>query len=53
MSKIDVKKLINNDDIKYVYLIPNSLFEDNIQYVLIGDLDTESEDSIFCYSMAD
>ena len=47
---ININKLKNNDDIKYIYLIPNSLFEDNLQYVLIGDIKTEIEDNVCCYS---
>ena len=53
MSNIDVTKLKNNEDIKYIYLIPNSLFEDGLQYIIIGDIDTESEDNVFCYSLKD
>lgn len=50
---ININKLKNNDDIKYIYLIPNSLFEDNLQYVLIGDIKTETEDNVCCYSLED
>lgn len=50
---LDVKRLKNNDDIKYIYVIPNSLFDDKLQYILIGDIDTESEDNLFCYSLKD
>ena len=50
---INIDKLKNNDDIKYIYLIPNSLFEDNLQYVLIGDIKTETEDNVCCYSLED
>lgn len=50
---ININKLKNNDDIKYIYLIPNSLFEDNLQYVLIGDIKTESEDNVCCFSLND
>ena len=53
MSNICVDKLKNNDDIKYIYLIPNSYFEDKIQYILIGDLTTEHENNVFCYSLSD
>jgi hypothetical protein len=50
---IDVSQLKNNDDIKYIYLIPNSLFEDKKQYILIGDIPTANEDNVFCYSLED
>lgn len=50
---IDVSKLKNNDDIKYIYLIPNSLFDNKLQYILIGDITTDNEDNVFCYSLED
>lgn len=50
---IDVNKLKNNENIKYIYLIPNSLFEDKYQYIIIGDIQTEHEDNVFCYSLED
>lgn len=50
---IDVNQLKNNDDIKYIYLIPNSLFEDKKQYILIGEIPTASEENVFCYSLED
>lgn len=50
---IDVNKLKNNEDIKYIYLIPNSLFDNNLQYILIGDIATDNEDNVFCYSLED
>lgn len=53
MNNIDVSKLKNNDNIKYIYMIPNSMFNDGFQYILIGDIKTEHEDNLFCYSMED
>ena len=53
MSKIDINLLKNNDDIKYIYLIQNSLFADKVQYILIGDIPTNSEGEVFCYSLED
>lgn len=53
MSNIDVSKLKNNDNIRYIYTIPNSLFPDGLQYILIGDIKTAKEDNVFCYSMDD
>lgn len=50
---IDVSKLKNNEDIKYIYLIPNSLFDNKLQYILIGDIATDNEDNVFCYSLED
>lgn len=50
---IDVNKLKNNEDIKYIYLIPNSLFDNKLQYILIGDITTDNEDNVFCYSLED
>lgn len=50
---IDVNKLKNNEDIKYIYLIPNSLFDNKLQYILIGDIATDNEDNVFCYSLED
>lgn len=50
---IDVSKLKNNEDIKYIYLIPNSLFDNKLQYILIGDIVTDNEDNVFCYSLED
>lgn len=50
---IEVNKLKYNDDIKYIYIIPNSLFEDKKQYVVIGDIKTDHEDNLFCYSLDD
>ena len=29
--------LKNNEDIRYIYTIPNSMFDDGLQYILIGD----------------
>lgn len=48
-----MSKLKNNDDIRYIYTIPNSLFEDGLQYILIGDIKTANENNVFCYSMDD
>lgn len=53
MSNIDVSKLKNNDNIRYIYIIPNLMFEDGLQYILIGDIKTDHEDNVFCYSMKD
>lgn len=53
VSNIDINLLKNNDDIKYIYLIQNSLFEDKLQYILIGDIPTNSEGEVFCYSLED
>lgn len=53
MSNINIEKLKYNDDIRYIYLIPNSLFEDKMQYVLIGNIKTDKEDNVFCYSLED
>lgn len=53
MSNIDVSKLKNNDNIRYIYTIPNSLFEDGLQYILIGDIKTDNENNVFCYSLDD
>ena len=50
---IDVNKLKNNDDIKYIYLIPNSLFKDKLQYIIIGNIETDHEGNLFCYSLDD
>ena len=50
---IDVNMLKNNEDIKYIYLIPNSLFRDKYQYIIIGDIPTAYEDNVFCYSLED
>lgn len=53
MSNIDLSKLKSNKKIKYIYVIPNSFYECKQQYIFVGDLDTEYEDNIFCYSMED
>lgn len=50
---IDINRLKYNDDIKYIYIIPNSLFEDKCQYIIIGDIKTDKEDNFFCYSLDD
>ena len=53
MSTINISKLKNNDDIKYIYTIPNSLLEDGLQYILIGDIKTDQDNNVFCYSLKD
>ena len=53
MSNVDINKLKSYKKIKYIYIIPNSYYEDKQQYILIGDLETESEDNVFCYSLDD
>lgn len=53
MSNVDINKLKSYKKIKYIYIIPNSYYEDKQQYILVGDLDTENEDNIFCYSLDD
>ena len=45
--------LKNNEDIRYIYTIPNSMFDDGLQYILIGDIITAQEDDVFCYSFND
>ena len=53
MHNINIDLLKRNKNIKYIYEIPNSFYKDNKQYVFVGDLDTEHEDNIFCFSLED
>lgn len=53
MYSVNISKLKNNEDIKYIYIIPNSLFEDGHQYILIGDIKTQQENNVFCFSLDD
>lgn len=53
MHNIDIDLLKRNKNIKYIYEIPNSFYKDKKQYVFVGDLDTEHEDNIFCFSLED
>lgn len=53
MSNINISMLKNNEDIRYIYTIPNSMFDDGLQYILIGDIITAQEDDVFCYSFND
>ena len=52
-SKEDIIKLKENSEIKFIYEIPNSLYENGYEYVIVGDLETKTEENLRQFNFED
>ncbi|MEG0773595.1 hypothetical protein [Clostridium sp.] len=55
MTKKELQELKKSQDIKFIYKIPCSLYAypDNIQYIIIGDIQTQDKNNIRMFSLDD
>lgn len=53
MTKEEIKQLKENKDIKFIYKIPCSLYDEGFEYIIIGDIKTEKKDNVRCFSLDD
>lgn len=53
LSKEDLQKLKENKDVKFIYKLPCSFWEEKFEYIIIGDLDTKEDNNIRYFSLDD
>lgn len=53
MTKEEIKQLKENKDIKFIYKIPCSLFDEGFEYIIIGDNINIKNDNIKTFTMND
>lgn len=46
MSQEELEKLKEDDNVKFIYKIPNSSYEEKFEYVIVGDLDKYKDDNV-------
>lgn len=53
MTKEELKELKENKDIKFIYKIPNSLYDEKYEYIIIGFISRSRENNIRRFSIDD
>lgn len=53
MNKEEIKKLKENKDIKFIYKIPCSLYDEGFEYIIVGNILTETKENIRRFSLDD
>lgn len=53
MNKEELKKLKEDPNIKFIYKLPNSSYEEKIEYIIIGDVQTSKNNNIRMFSLDD
>lgn len=52
MQQSKLKELKENKEVKFIYKLPSSLYEEGFEYIIVGDV-TISDDNIKVYSLDD
>ena len=42
---MDIKQLKENGEIKFIYKLPNSLYDDGFEYIIVGNVNKEIPNS--------
>lgn len=42
---MDIKQLKENEEVKFIYKLPNSLYDEGFEYIIIGDVNEEIPNS--------
>lgn len=42
---MDIKQLKENGEIKFIYKLPNSLYDQGFEYIIVGNIDEQIPDS--------
>ena len=53
MTKEELKKYKENKDIKFIYKIPCSFYEEGYEYIVVGDNITSKNDNVTFFSLDD
>lgn len=53
LTKENLQKLKENKDVKFIYKLPCSFWEEKFEYVIIGDLDTKEDNNVKYFSLDD
>lgn len=38
---MDIKQLKENEEVKFIYKLPNSLYDEGFEYIIVGDVNKE------------
>lgn len=53
MTKEEIRQLKENKDIKFIYKIPCSFYEEGYEYIVVGDNITSKNDNVIFFSLDD